>query len=426
MEMEEDISSHLNSGSAAFRMSTLQPLREYINEQLAAAAEEIFRQVEKTFRQLEEELCRQHRLLGISWKPHLQLHNIFLPQHYLSADQEQRNQDRSSKGKGREPEPPCVKEEWEEVVISQESKQLDLKQEAEVSMETPTPEEREQTPVSLNSHQLQTHEEAELKNTDQGSRGDRSHVKNEAISQLTGSHCGSNSENMLEKDVYAKGLTIKTLVEKPQKSVEKFTCVMSGPPQKLQENVSICPVTAFSPPAAPAPLPSAAAQPVQRHPPRSIGLLQPVRLSNGQVVFKSPNQVYLTPNPAAPLLNTCSIRTKRPGEQLFKSQPYIKKPPNAFMLFLKEQRAAVPPELKSNSSAVNKLLGEKWSVLSEEQKAKYFNQADEEKRLHAQQHPDWSSSDNYGKKKRISRKGAPSRIQGLNVLPGSIRPCAPL
>lgn len=76
MEMEEDISSHLNSGSAAFRMSTLQPLREYINEQLAAAAEEIFRQVEKTFRQLEEELCRQHRLLGISWKPHLQLHNI--------------------------------------------------------------------------------------------------------------------------------------------------------------------------------------------------------------------------------------------------------------------------------------------------------------------------------------------------------------
>ncbi|RVE64437.1 hypothetical protein OJAV_G00126000 [Oryzias javanicus] len=230
---------------------------------------------------------------------------------------------------------------------------------------------------------------------------------------------------MSEKDdVYAETSKTKTVVGKPQKRV---TCVMSGPTQKLQENVSIHPVKALSPPAAPAPLPSqAVSQPVQRHPPKSIGLLQPVRLINGQVVFKSLNPVYLAPNPAAPLMNCCSFRTKRATEQQFRSQPYIKKPPNAFMLFLKEQRATVPAELKSNSSAVNKLLGEKWSLLSEEQKAKYFNQADEEKRLHAQQHPDWSSSDNYGKKKRISRKGAPSKIQGLNVLPGCIRPCAPL
>ncbi|XP_078786104.1 uncharacterized protein LOC101174687 isoform X4 [Oryzias latipes] len=371
MEMEEGGSSGLNSGSAAFRMSALQPLREFINARLAAAAAEIFRQVEKTFIQYEEELCCRRRLLEMSLKPQLQLHNISLPQHHRSADQEQKSQERISRGTLREPEPPGIKEEWEEVFISHHAKQLHLKQETDVLMETPKTEE------SLSSHQLQsqettsaTNEETELENTDQRNRGDRGHVQDEA----------------------------------------------AGPPQKQQENVpgtSVHPVTACRPPAPPAPLSSTVSQPVHRSDPKSVGLLQPVGLINGQVIFKS---LYLPPSPAAPLLNTSSYRTKRHKDQQFKSQPYIKKPPNAFMLFLKEQRATVPPELKSNSSAVNKLLGEKWSLLSEEQKAKYFNQAEVEKRLHAQQHPDWSSSDNYGKKKKISRKGAPSKSNGLNAL----------
>ncbi|XP_011481306.1 protein capicua homolog isoform X1 [Oryzias latipes] len=423
MEMEEGGSSGLNSGSAAFRMSALQPLREFINARLAAAAAEIFRQVEKTFIQYEEELCCRRRLLEMSLKPQLQLHNILaLPQHHRSADQEQKSQERISRGTLREPEPPGIKEEWEEVFISHHAKQLHLKQETDVLMETPKTEE------SLSSHQLQsqettsaTNEETELENTDQRNRGDRGHVQDEVSSHVTGSHCGSNSENMLEKAaICGKELKIKTLVEKPHrkplKRVEAVMCVAAGPPQKQQENVpgtSVHPVTACRPPAPPAPLSSTVSQPVHRSDPKSVGLLQPVGLINGQVIFKS---LYLPPSPAAPLLNTSSYRTKRHKDQQFKSQPYIKKPPNAFMLFLKEQRATVPPELKSNSSAVNKLLGEKWSLLSEEQKAKYFNQAEVEKRLHAQQHPDWSSSDNYGKKKKISRKGAPSKSNGLNAL----------
>lgn len=42
---------------------------------------------------------------------------------------------------------------------------------------------------------------------------------------------------------------------------------------------------------------------------------------------------------------------------------YIKKPPNAFMLFLEEQRPYVAPELRrQGTSKVNKALGKKVSV----------------------------------------------------------------
>lgn len=99
-------------------------------------------------------------------------------------------------------------------------------------METPKTEE------SLSSHQLQsqettsaTNEETELENTDQRNRGDRGHVQDEVSSHVTGSHCGSNSENMLEKAaICGKELKIKTLVEKPHrkplKRVEAVMCVV--------------------------------------------------------------------------------------------------------------------------------------------------------------------------------------------------------
>ena len=40
-------------------------------------------------------------------------------------------------------------------------------------------------------------------------------------------------------------------------------------------------------------------------------------------------------------------------------RPYVKKPPNAFMLFIREQRDNVDPELKKQgSAAVNVFLGQ--------------------------------------------------------------------
>lgn len=54
----------------------------------------------------------------------------------------------------------------------------------------------------------------------------------------------------------------------------------------------------------------------------------------------------------------------RPVEQQ-QQQVYVKKPLNAYMLFLKEQRPHVKPKLKSRGNAgVNAYVGEKVSVFS--------------------------------------------------------------
>ncbi|XP_041852911.1 lymphoid enhancer-binding factor 1-like [Melanotaenia boesemani] len=100
------------------------------------------------------------------------------------------------------------------------------------------------------------------------------------------------------------------------------------------------------------------------------------------------------PRPAATTQSACcSQKRKRDDDS---EPPYVKKPPNAFMLFLKEQRASVVAELgHTGSAAVNTILGERWKSLSTEQQAKYYQEADSARRRHEQQHPQWSSSDNY-------------------------------
>ncbi|KAM7391223.1 hypothetical protein PAMP_021927 [Pampus punctatissimus] len=57
-------------------MSSVECLREFINQRLTAAAEEIFRFFQKTVVEYEEEISRQRRLLDIVWKPEIKLHRI--------------------------------------------------------------------------------------------------------------------------------------------------------------------------------------------------------------------------------------------------------------------------------------------------------------------------------------------------------------
>ena len=57
-------------------MSSVQYLREFINERLTAAAEEIFGVFIKTIVQYQEEVDRQRRLLETVLKPDIQLHRI--------------------------------------------------------------------------------------------------------------------------------------------------------------------------------------------------------------------------------------------------------------------------------------------------------------------------------------------------------------
>ncbi|KAM4826729.1 transcription factor 7 isoform 2-T2 [Thomomys bottae] len=101
-------------------------------------------------------------------------------------------------------------------------------------------------------------------------------------------------------------------------------------------------------------------------------------------------------------------------------KPTIKKPLNAFMLYMKEMRAKVIAECTlKESAAINQILGRRWHALSREEQAKYYELARKERQLHMQLYPGWSARDNYGKKKRRSRE----KHQESTTDPGSPKKC---
>ncbi|XP_056888064.1 transcription factor 7-like 2 isoform X12 [Takifugu flavidus] len=88
-----------------------------------------------------------------------------------------------------------------------------------------------------------------------------------------------------------------------------------------------------------------------------------------------------------------------------KKEVHIKKPLNAFMLYMKEMRAKVVAECTlKESAAINQILGRRWHALSREEQAKYYELARKERQLHMQLYPGWSARDNYGKRKKRKRE----------------------
>ncbi|XP_001624718.3 protein pangolin, isoforms A/H/I/S isoform X2 [Nematostella vectensis] len=86
---------------------------------------------------------------------------------------------------------------------------------------------------------------------------------------------------------------------------------------------------------------------------------------------------------------------------------HIKKPLNAFMLYMKDMRPKVVAECTlKESAAINQILGKKWHALDRSEQAKYYEMARKERALHLQLYPGWSARDNYaqqGKKKKRKR-----------------------
>uniref|UniRef100_A0A096LU85 HMG box domain-containing protein n=1 Tax=Poecilia formosa TaxID=48698 RepID=A0A096LU85_POEFO len=152
------------------------------------------------------------------------------------------------------------------------------------------------------------------------------------------------------------------------------------------------------------------------------------------LMFRPPPPTFSHHAPPSPLvlpaiqqnLHSLSIRCRPPDggicclpigvlrvrDQRDDGRPYVKKPPNAFMLFLKELRPKVVSELNiSRSTMVNRVVAEMWKSLPVEVKARYSEKARLEQRLHQQQHPGWSTGDNYGKKrKRVKNKTSKNSI----------------
>ncbi|KAK2837908.1 hypothetical protein Q5P01_015120 [Channa striata] len=117
-------------------MFSVQCLRAFVDKTLTAAAEEIFRMLEKTIFKYEEEIARQRKLLDIVWKPEVKLHSIELPLQYGCEDEVRQlcSQDRVS---GLDAEPQPIKEEEEKLCFIQEGEPVVLKKENDTFMISP-------------------------------------------------------------------------------------------------------------------------------------------------------------------------------------------------------------------------------------------------------------------------------------------------
>ena len=111
---------------------------------------------------------------------------------------------------------------------------------------------------------------------------------------------------------------------------------------------------------------------------------------------------------------------------------YVKKPPNAFMLYMQEQRQKVVAECTTSikSSAINQILGRKWKNLGREEKQIYCDKADKARKLHMEKFPGWSASDNYRKRKKKekpddSKAGPPKKCRAVYGLDSKNLWCAP-
>ncbi|XP_078793846.1 uncharacterized protein LOC144987916 [Oryzias latipes] len=185
-------------------MSSLQSLRELISERLAAAAEEICRLCEGTIVQYEQELCRQRRLLDVIWKPQLQLelHHIVLPEHWMTEEADQCNQQRNFRVEQEEPEPPQIQEELEEPEPPQIKEEQEETEPPQIQEELQSFNVTDSQDEEGNQHEESTsttNEETNPQNRDQRKRRDRSHVQSVDSSHMSAvlPQCWMNKEEDL-------------------------------------------------------------------------------------------------------------------------------------------------------------------------------------------------------------------------------------
>uniref|UniRef100_A0A3Q3WIX3 HMG box domain-containing protein n=1 Tax=Mola mola TaxID=94237 RepID=A0A3Q3WIX3_MOLML len=116
-------------------------------------------------------------------------------------------------------------------------------------------------------------------------------------------------------------------------------------------------------------------------------------------------------SPAALAINASMSRKSmadREQEKEDEKKPHIKKPLNAFMLYMREERPKVVAQCKVKESAtINQILGQRWHSLTKEEQAKYYEMARKERLVHSKLYPGWSARDNYvrtGEKKKTVGK----------------------
>ncbi|XP_071060570.1 zinc finger and SCAN domain-containing protein 5B-like [Pseudochaenichthys georgianus] len=191
-------------------MSKVQMLLSLKKQRLTAAAEEIFALFEKTIAELEEELSlskeeneRLHKLLDAVLQPQLRIHradvqlSVVVKKQVLPDQQEW-----STSLNQEEPEPPQhIKQEQDELRISQEGEQLQELEEADITKSTFTPdpvksEDDKEKPQSSQPHQRQTeHMETEADGDDcRGPEPARNSDPESSLQPKTEDNTGDSSE----------------------------------------------------------------------------------------------------------------------------------------------------------------------------------------------------------------------------------------
>ncbi|VDN03478.1 unnamed protein product [Thelazia callipaeda] len=99
--------------------------------------------------------------------------------------------------------------------------------------------------------------------------------------------------------------------------------------------------------------------------------------------------------------------SKNESKQPKVKEQHIKKPLNAFMWFMKENRPKLMEELdykERQSAELNKELGRRWHDLPKEEQQRYYELAKTDREQHMQKYPGWSARENYAINKKKKRK----------------------
>lgn len=132
--------------------------------------------------------------------------------------------------------------------------------------------------------------------------------------------------------------------------------------------------------------------------------------------LNSINQMRL-PNMGSPITSMANNLAQTPtggptpkrikSESRFAKDRHIKKPLNAFMWYMKENRPKLMEELdykERQSAELNKELGRRWHDLPKEEQQRYYELAKEDREQHMQKYPGWSARENYAINKKKKRK----------------------
>ncbi|XP_068459144.1 zinc finger protein 625-like [Clinocottus analis] len=134
-------------------MAVVVYLRQFVNERLTAAAEEIFGAFQKSIVEYEDEIDRQRRLLDVFLKPQVKLNRIGLSQQPVKEEEEEALahqqqlcvQEWSASLNQEDPETLPITERQDELCTREEGEQLVLKQETDAFMFIPTHEESDRS-----------------------------------------------------------------------------------------------------------------------------------------------------------------------------------------------------------------------------------------------------------------------------------------